>query len=360
MATLEKGLYRFDGSSWKSRGRSAISAIADFTSFSSGTKPLGPRDGALGVQNVGVHPSIALTTVAGDYTMTAGETIEALDIQGVLRTAAGCTVRHTRVWGRGGTTSEIPMVQPVSGFDHGGTLFEFCQIGYKAGGHTSPWQDNIRGQGYHARYCVFEDGVDGLHGASVDATTLVELSRFYYPYYFSWWNKSSNVIRTAGFTDYGGVFRASPFPAQSTGDCHSDGAQPIRAGWTIQDNFVGGDRGSSAALSHLDPTDATDYATMMASYEAGDYTTSCVLISSEGSAHPTGVLYQRNWLRGSAGKVQLITSGGDDLSGVSILNNIFEVSSPDYGYQIYRKTGCNATISGNVKSTGGAATITDF
>ncbi|TAH32290.1 hypothetical protein EYC59_06050 [Candidatus Saccharibacteria bacterium] len=321
-------------------------ASGSFVAFAPGTvKPLGYADEAAGLGTRNVGPRITnLTRYDGDYTLTPGAKVSGLEIFGRLvgRGDANTVVSDCIV--HGSTTPAMSNSAGVLGtsYNLGGVAIEWCRININA---NAGFTDSIAGGNYTLRYSEVAGGVDGI-GANTIGDATIECCRIWNGYYFAWWNASTNSVRTATFTDADGDVHPVPFPAQSSGDTHSDGMQIQQYGnWTLRGCYVGGNRGATAR-AHLDPTVAADCATMKQLDSGREFVNACLLISSATAANPVSALVEKNWFEGGAARVNITWKNYDDLSGVTIQDNRFIRSN--YGYYIYKHVNNASVFSNNV------------
>lgn len=346
-----------DDGVWRSLGRNSIGS--SFTAFTAGTvMPLGERDTALGSRNVGPRPEVTLTPYYGDLTLTSGQEVYGLDIYGMVTTSGSLAVPayvHDCII-RGNSTVNTSGSGVAVGHNYtlSGTVFEWCR--FDATGNENAFLDGMSGGGFTVRYSEIARGVDGIHLTQGNVTA--ECCRIYYGHYFSWWDDTAGAVRTASFTDYGGIVHDPPFPSQSSGDVHGDGIQIAgSSGNTIRGCYIGGERGSSIT-SQIDPTVQTDYAAMVAHDSAAGFKNAAIIVNALQS-NPIGVLIEKNWLHGGAARLNLSINGTDLLSGLTVQNNRFIRSG--YGYYIYAQTGNSATIANNVyDDTGTAVSVVNW
>ena len=316
-----------------------------------------------GTRNVGCRIDVSsLTTVSGDLTVSPGTTYEGLDIYGrVTGTGDASTViRDCIIRGQSHTTSQSWSARGGGSGTFGGALFEWCTFDQR--GRESAFANTFEGGGFTARYCDIMRTVDGAEINAVGGAVW-QMCRFSHGVYFSWWNDGTGAVRTASFTDYGGTYHASPFPAQSSGDAHSDGIQAM--GWTgnvIQGCSIGAARPyTSAQTTHIDPTVAADYAIMAAMDSDAGFANAAVMVNGN-AANPHGLLIELNWLAGGTATVNLAPSGSDLLAGVTVRNNIFDRPLAGVAtYSILNGSGSLATISGNTyRDDGTPVTVTNL
>ena len=339
-------------------GGSAVKFAAGtntFVAFASGTvKPLSFADEAAGLGTRNVGPRITnLTPYNGDYTLTPGAKVSGLEIFGRLvgRGDATTEVSDCIIHGSATPASADSSTALGTSYDFGGVTIQWCSVLVAS---NMGFTDVIRGGNYTLKYSELAGGVDGI-GASIVGDATVECCRIWDGYYFSWWNASTNSVRTATFTDADGVVHPTPFPAQSSGDTHSDGVQ-IQSydGWVIRGCYIGGNR-AVTPRTHLDPTIAAD-CTLMKQMDSGrEYVNSCILISSRDTSgtHNVGALIENNWFEGSGARVNVAYKAYDDMSGVTVRNNRF--IRGNYGYYIYKQIGNASVFSNNVFDDTGAA-----
>lgn len=343
-----------------------------FTRFEVGTTvPIGSLDvagsavlptGATRVRNVGVRPGVTLVPYLGDYTLVSGEIVSGLDVYGRFITAGALLVpayvSDCKARGIGTATSEVGIV-----FGHNdvmsGTVFEWCT--FDATGNESFNLDGPNGGQFTVRYCEVARVVDGIHLTLGSVT--VEACRIYNNFYFSWWNTSTGAVRTATFTDHGGTTWNAPFPTQSTGDTHCDGIQMAgSASNVIRGNYIGGPNlvGHASNETHLDPTDATGYASIQSWNQMLCFHNSAMILNASDGNH-IGGLVEQNWLHGGAACAnfgyanQLVDKG----AGLTFQNNII-VRSGSTGFGVYVMTGWAGAITGTTYDDNGAAVTTVF
>jgi hypothetical protein len=343
-------LYRRTGGVWLARGRDPLGGFVAFTPGA--VKPVGYLDA--GSRNVGPRPGVTLTTWPGDYVLTSGEVVQGLDIQGSIATTSNlstpATVRDCIVRGNAASANApTPAIAIGKSFNLGGTLFEWCR--FDATGHEDPFMDGLSGGNFTVRYSEILRGIDGVHATQGNVT--VEACRIYRGHYFAWWSDTAGAPRSATFTDFGGNVRTAPFPAQSSGDTHSDGIQVAgSAGNVIRGNYIGGTRNTVTSSTNIDPTVAADYADMVAYDTSSEYRNAAIILNSL-STNPIGVLVEKNWLHGGQARLNLSTNGSDLAAGVTIKDNRFIRSS--YGFYIFAQTGHAATLTNNVYDDDGTA-----
>jgi len=336
---------------WRSLGRPALGST--FTAFTAGTVlPLGELDGALGARNVGPRPEVTLTPYFGDYVLTSGEEVFGLDIHGMVTTNVALTtpayVHDCIIRGNNAINTSGSGIALGHNYNLSNTVFEWCK--FDATGNENGFLDGISGGGFTVRYSEISRGVDGIH--LTQGNVVAECCRIYYGHYFAWWNDAGGAVRTTTFTDYNGDVHNPPFPAQSSGDVHSDGIQIAgSSGNIIRGCYIGGERGSSTT-SNIDPTVQADYAVMVAHDTAPGFKNASIIVNAL-QANPIGALIEKNWLHGGAARLNLSTNGTDLLAGLTVQNNRFMRSG--YGFYIYAQTGNAATISGNVYDDTGTA-----
>jgi hypothetical protein len=327
----------------KRRGRP--DQIPGFYEFAAGTlKPLGYADS--GTRNVGPRIDQAQLTVHnGDITLSPGMNISGLDIYGQV-TGRGGTVTDCIIRGHDKPASQEAMAVGQS-YDFGGAVFTWCR--FDGTGRESSFMDCINGGNYTARYCEFTRGVDGI-GANAVGNATIECCRIFNGYYTAWWDDSAGAKRTASYTDTLGVVHNPPFPAQASGDVHTDGVQiQGQSGWVLRGNYIGGVRGSSALNVQLDPTVSADQAIITALDNGGDFVNSSLIINAI-AATPVGAVVELNWLHGGNARLNMSTVSGDTLTGVTVRDNRFIRSTwaGGGGYYIYAAANYQATLSNNV------------
>lgn len=359
VGTLASGATKVaDGSA---SGGSAVRFVAagSFVAFTPGTvKPLSYVDEAAGLGGRNVGPRIAsLTRYDGDYTLTPGARVSGLEIFGRLigRGDATTIVSDCIIHGASAPSMSGSAAVLGNSYNLGGVTIEWCRIEVVA---NAGFTDCIAGGNYTLKYSEVAGGVDGI-GANTVGNATIECCRIWNGYYFAWWNASTDSVRTATFTDADGVVHPAPFPAQSSGDTHSDGMQIQQyAGWTLRGCYVGGNRVGVSRI-HLDPTIAADCATMKQLDSGREFVNACLLISSANATNSVSALIENNWFEGGAARVNVTWKDYDDLSGVTIRNNRFIRSN--YGYYIFKHVNNASLFSNNVfDDTGAPVTISTF
>lgn len=342
--------YRRDDGVWQRRG---FTPLGGFTAFAAGTvKPQGYLDD--GARNVGPRPGVTLTPHAGDYVLTSGEEVSGLDIEGSLVASATLTapayVHDCIIRGNAASaTAPAPAIAIGKNYNLNGTVLEWCRL--DATGHEDPFMDGASGGNFTIRYSEILRAVDGVH--LTQGNVIVECCRIYHGHYFAWWSDAAGAVRTTAFTDFGGKLHSPPFPAQSSGDTHTDGIQVAgSSGNIIRGNYIGGDRGYPASTSQIDPTVAADYADMMTYDSEPGYRNAAIILNAL-QTNPIGVLVEKNWLHGGSARLNLSTNGTDLAAGVTVRDNRFIRST--YGYYIFAKTGHGATLDNNVFDDNDAA-----
>ena len=331
---------------WSSSSRDPIGSFAAFAPGS--VKPLGEFDA--GTRNIGPRPGITLTEHHGDITLTSGQVVQGLDIYGTIRAPSGLAsppiVRDCIIRGHDKPTAQDAIARGNS-YNFSGTVFEWCR--FDATGRESMWNDCISGGNYTVRYSEILRGVDGI-GANAAGNATIECCRIYKGYYQSFWNDATNSRRETTYTDWGGTTWTPPFISQASGDTHSDGVQiQGNAGGVIRGCYIGGQRGTAASGTNLDPTIQADYEIQQIFDADMSYRNAAIIINAN-AANPVGALIEHNWLEGGATRVNLSISGSDLLADVTLQNNRFIRSawggSP--GYYIYAATGYQAVLSNNI------------
>lgn len=330
-----------------------------YVAFTPGSvKPLGYGDEAagLGKRNVGPRTP-SLTRYDGDYMLTPGAKVSGLEIFGRLigRGDANTVVSDCIIHGSSVPAMSDSAATLGTSYNLGGIKIEWCRIDVT---NNAGFTDAIAGGNYTLRYSELCGGVDGI-AANIVGNATIECCRIWNGYYFAWWNAATNSVRTATFTDADGISHPAPFPAQSSGDTHSDGIQIQQyGGWTIRGCYFGGNR-IGTTRANLDPTIPADCATMKQLNSGREFVTSCVMISSASPVNKVSALIENNWFDGGAARINVAWKEYDDLSGVTIRNNRFMRSS--YGYYIYKHVNNASVFTNNVyDDTDTAVTVTTW
>lgn len=339
-------------------------ALSEFVEFAElAVEPVGRYD--TGTRNVGCRVDVAdLEVYNGDITLTPGLIVQGVLLNGrFIGTGSEDTLVEDCICaGPTPGTSQNYSARGGGAGTFGGALFKWVTM--DSTGREFPNSSGFEGGGYTAQFCEIMRSVDGF---IVNSSYPVDWdrSRVSHGHYFAWWNDVANAVRTATFTDYGGTVRTAPFPAQSSGDTHGDGGQIARPSGSATPHKIHGcsiGHGprpyTAAQTSNLDPTVAADYAIMAAMDADAGYNNSALIFNGYDAGH-LNVLVQHNWLGGGTASVNLAPNGSDNLSGVSILDNIMDSNSGTYS--ILNGAGSAATISGNVKrSDGSPASVTNL
>lgn len=343
--------YRKSGDVWVSRGRDPIGG---FTEFAAGViEPSGFYDPE--PTNVGPRPGVPLEYHPGDYVLTSGAIVSGVEVEGsfVSNGALTSPAHVSDFICHGNPASSIapaPALAIGKSYNLGGTVFEWGR--FDGTGKESPIMDGVSGGNFTVRYSEIGRVVDGAHLTQSNVT--LHCVRIYKGHYFAFWDDAAGAPRTTAFTDFGGKLHSPPFPAQSSGDTHSDGIQLAGgSNYVVRGCSVGGGRGSATSASaNLDPTVPADYTEMMAYDTAMGYRNASIIINALQS-NPVGALIENNWFYGGQARVNISTNGTDLAAGVTVRNNKF--GRAGYGFYIYAQNGHQATLSNNVYADDGTA-----
>jgi len=281
-----------------------------------------------------VNPNATFTTQGtGSNTITlstANAVYENVIFNGIVSIAAlGIVFRNCIFKGLNNVTnstgSSTPCVKGASASPTlgmlGGAQFIDCLLEPQS---SSWWSYAIQNSWFTMERCEIRGSVDGLSlgsPAASDQPTEVYGSHIHNGSYWSW-----DPAVTAG-------------DGHSDGTTHCDGIQ-IAQGKNIhiKGNYIGGAPSTTSDINAGD-----------------DFHNSCIIIG-QGGANPTSptntigtVLVEENWFEGSVDGINLVRASGNNLPGVSILNNRFirrtngtmYMSKPPSPY-------FTGTISGNV------------
>ena len=356
---------------WNSPGR--LSLGNTFSEFTPGTVvPIGTLDvslpnphlpaqvGTYAVRNVGIQPTVVLTTHSGSLSLTSGQIVAGLDILGNVTTSGSLasppTVTNCKVHGVGGTTTDSGLALGNS-YNMSGTVFKFCK--FDATGNESGFLNGMSGGNMTLKYCEIMRVVDGLHITGQGGGVTAICCRVYHGYYESIWNTGTGSTRTTSYTDAAGHVHNPPFADQTgSGDVHGDGCQMTgSAGHIIRGCYFGGPNpaGLSSSEAHLDPTVLANYNDIQTWNQALCFKNSGMILNASDANH-IGALVELNWFQGGAACVNFghVNQTVDFGAGVTFQNNII-VRAGSTGEHLYVNTGWAGAITNTTYDDNGAA-----
>lgn len=296
-----------------------------------------------GPTNTGPDSSITLTVQNGDITLTGpNQIVENLDIYGRIKIPPNCEnaiIRNCIIRGPGDQavwpTGETAMVTTTSGAsDLQGALISDCKL--TAEGRENVWVNGVMHSNVKllrteiTRTC---DGV-GLTG-ELGAVQIIDCW-IHDGFYDAWPDGTANK------------------PGWSDNQIHGDGIQIHRGkDILIRGCTIGGWREVADPPPIEDPWTTPNAASVAVQDSGDDYPNAAIMIKQEVSADASQkierVIIENNWLAGGSATVNLGFNHSNDLSGVSIRSNVFDVANPAKGDHPYivRSAGTTPVLHNN-------------